>query len=80
MSNLFATKSMDSRRGAPLARTESGEGLKVGAAGARRHEVASEFEKPGGGYTGRILIDGEIYSTAEATRKFLQPSKRQGNQ
>lgn len=40
------------------------------------HEVASEFKKPGGGYTGRILIDGEIYSMAEATKKFLQPAKR----
>ena len=36
------------------------------------HEVAWELEKPGGGYTGRILIDGEIYSTSEATKKFLQ--------
>jgi hypothetical protein len=40
------------------------------------HEVAWEFEKPGGGYTGRILIDGEIYSVSEATRKFLQPANR----
>jgi hypothetical protein len=39
------------------------------------HEVAWEFEKPGGGYTGRILIDGEIYSTSEATKKFLQPGR-----
>lgn len=39
------------------------------------HEVAWEFEKPGGGYTGRILIDGEIYSTSQATKKFLQPGK-----
>ena len=40
------------------------------------HEVAWEFEKPGGGYTGRILIDGQIYSASEATKKFLQPTKR----
>jgi hypothetical protein len=40
------------------------------------HEVAWEFEKPGGGYTGRILIDGRIYSASEATKKFLQPTKR----
>ena len=24
------------------------------------HAIAWEFEKPGGGYTGRMLIDGEI--------------------
>jgi hypothetical protein len=36
------------------------------------HQVAWEFEKSGGGYTGRILIDGEIYSTSEATKKLLQ--------
>jgi hypothetical protein len=40
------------------------------------HEVAWELQKPGGGYTGRILIDGQIYSTSEATKKFLQPAKR----
>ena len=39
------------------------------------HEVAWEFEKPGGGYTGRILIDGEIHSVSEATKKFWQPAK-----
>jgi hypothetical protein len=43
------------------------------------HEVAWEFEKPGGGYTGRILVDGQIYSTSEATKKFLQPVKRDTN-
>jgi hypothetical protein len=35
------------------------------------HDVAWEFEG-GGGYSGRMLIDGEIYTQAEATRKFLQ--------
>ena len=37
------------------------------------HEVAWEFDTPGGAYTGRILIDGEIYSPSEATKKFLKP-------
>jgi hypothetical protein len=36
------------------------------------HEMAWEFDSPGGAYTGRLLIDGEVYTTAEATRKFLQ--------
>ena len=36
------------------------------------HEVAWEFESPGGPYTGRMLIDGEIYTPAEATRKFFK--------
>jgi hypothetical protein len=26
----------------------------------------------GGAYTGRILIDGEIYTPSEATKKFLR--------
>jgi hypothetical protein len=34
------------------------------------HEMAWEFAKPGGAYTGRI-IDGTIYTTSEATNKFL---------
>jgi hypothetical protein len=36
------------------------------------HDVAWEFEGHGGGYTGRMLIDGEIYTPAEATKKFLK--------
>ena len=36
------------------------------------HDVAWEFESPGGGYSGRMLIDGEIYTPSEATKKFLQ--------
>jgi hypothetical protein len=36
------------------------------------HEVAWEFEGPGGPYTGRMLIDGEIYTPSEATKKFLK--------
>jgi hypothetical protein len=34
------------------------------------HEVAWEFESAGGPYTGRLLIDGEITSPSEATKKF----------
>ncbi len=36
------------------------------------HAVAWEFDGPNGSYTGRLLIDGEIYTTSEATKKFLQ--------
>ena len=39
------------------------------------HEVAWEFEKPGGGYIGRMLIDGEIYTASEATKRFLQQKR-----
>ncbi len=35
------------------------------------HLLAWEFVSPGGTYTGRLLIDGEIYTTNEATKKFL---------
>ncbi|HYZ84269.1 MAG TPA: hypothetical protein VE621_07690 [Bryobacteraceae bacterium] len=35
------------------------------------HDIAWEFESSGGSYTGRMLIDGEIYTPSEATRKFL---------
>jgi hypothetical protein len=35
------------------------------------HEIAWEFERSGGGYSGRMLIDGEITTPAEATKKFL---------
>lgn len=35
------------------------------------HEIAWEFDSPGGSYTGRVLIDGEIYTSREATKKFL---------
>ena len=38
------------------------------------HEMAWEFDRPGGAYTGRLLIDGEVYTTSEATKKFLAPS------
>ena len=36
------------------------------------HQVAWEVESQDGSYSGRILIDGEIYTTAEATKKFLR--------
>jgi hypothetical protein len=39
------------------------------------HAMAWEFASPGGAYTGRLLIDGEIYTTSEATKKFLTPNK-----
>ena len=35
------------------------------------HQIAWEFTKPGGTYSGRMLIDGEIYTPSEATKKFL---------
>ena len=35
------------------------------------HAVAWEFES-GGGYSGRMLIDGEITTPAEATKKYLK--------
>jgi hypothetical protein len=38
------------------------------------HEVAWEFDAPGGAYTGRMLVDGEICTPSEATKKFLQSS------
>jgi hypothetical protein len=36
------------------------------------HDIAWEFAAPGGAYTGRMLIDGEIYTPSEATKKFLK--------
>jgi len=36
------------------------------------HDVAWEFEGSGGAYTGRLLIDGNIYTPSEATKKFLK--------
>jgi hypothetical protein len=38
--------------------------------------MAWEFASPGGAYTGRLLIDGEIYTSAEATKKFLNPKNK----
>jgi hypothetical protein len=34
------------------------------------HAVAWEFYSPGG-CTGRMLVDGEFYTPAEATKKFI---------
>lgn len=39
------------------------------------HDVAWEFAGPGGAYTGRMLIDGEIYTPSEATRTFLKKKR-----
>ncbi len=38
------------------------------------HAVAWEFASPGGAYTGRLLIDGTIYTPSEATKQFLSTS------
>ena len=35
------------------------------------HQVAWEFQRPGGAYTGRVLIDGVVYTSGEAAKKFL---------
>ena len=35
--------------------------------------IAWEFAKEGG-YSGRMLVDGEITTPGEATKKFLKPS------
>ena len=40
------------------------------------HAMAWEFASPGGAYTGRILIDGTIYTISEATKKFLTPKSK----
>ena len=40
------------------------------------HAMAWEFTSPGGEYTGRLLIDGQIYTSAEATKKYLTPIVR----
>ena len=36
------------------------------------HDIAWEFAGPGGAYTGRMLIDGEIYTPSEAMKKLLE--------
>ena len=41
--------------------------------------MAWQFDKPGGSYSGRLLIDGEIYTTSEATKKFLTPKRTAGS-
>jgi hypothetical protein len=45
-----------------------------GKLACKGHEVAWEFAGRGGSYTGRMLIDGEIYTPSEATKKFFAPS------
>jgi hypothetical protein len=35
------------------------------------HDLAWEFHGPAGAYTGGMLIDGEFYTTSEATKKSL---------
>ncbi len=41
------------------------------------HDVAWEFA-PAGGYSGRMLIDGAIYTPSEAVNKFLKPTRSAG--
>jgi hypothetical protein len=41
------------------------------------HEVAWEFDGPGGSYTGRLLIDGEIFTPREATKRFFPQPQRE---
>jgi hypothetical protein len=36
------------------------------------HHVAWEFAGLGGAYTGRMMVNGEICTPSEATKKFLQ--------
>ena len=38
------------------------------------HQIAWEFDSPGGAYTGRLLIDGEVYPAGEAVKKFFMRS------
>jgi hypothetical protein len=37
------------------------------------HQIAWEFDSPSAAYTGRLLIDGEIYTAGEAAKKFFRP-------
>ena len=60
------------RKRASLGRAECGEGIEMAKFAREGHEVAWEFDSPAGGYAGRMLIDGEIYTPSEATKKFLQ--------
>lgn len=45
---------------------------KWGKLAQQGHQIAWEFHAPGGAYTGRLIVDGQIYTTAEATRLFLK--------
>jgi hypothetical protein len=39
------------------------------------HAIAWEIAGAGGSYTGRMLINGDIYQTEDAARKFLKEAK-----
>jgi len=39
--------------------------------GRQGHQIAWEFESPGGTYTGRLLVNGEIMTPSEATKKYF---------
>ena len=41
------------------------------------HDVAWEFDSPHGTYTGRMLVDGEICSPAQATKKFFSHTRKE---
>lgn len=56
-----------------LAGAEFGESLEMGEVRAGRPRCRLGVRERGGSYTGRMLIDGEIYTPSEATKKFLQP-------
>jgi hypothetical protein len=43
----------------------------VGKLARDGHDVAWEFERPAGTYTGRMLIDVGIITPSEATKKFF---------
>ena len=53
-----------------MGRAESGQSIEMGKLARKGHDIAWEFEKPGGAYTGRMLIDGEIYTPREAINTF----------
>ena len=40
-----------------------------------KDDIAWDFEKLGGGYTGRMLIHGQIHTPREATKGFLKVQK-----
>ena len=54
-----------------MARTESQQAIEWAKLAREGHDIAWEFLTPGGAYTGRMLIDGDIYTPSEATKKFL---------
>lgn len=44
------------------------------------HRIAWEFDSPSGNYTGRLLVDGHIMTSSEATKKFLGGSAKKASQ